>query len=103
GDIIAVGGLTDVIKMTLYRAGDVDLSKTNAQSLAQNLGVGTGAFAGAEAGHGQSVNGGGGAVEYPTGPHGYQKSQTGVETARNADHSTVGMGVFHALGKTFGL
>ena len=99
GDIIFVGRLSDVCKVTFDSLRDIDLGEGHAQRLTQNLGVGAGALCGAEARHCQRYNVLGIAVQNLAGAHGHQQGQTTVQPAGDADHPAFGVGMLHPLGK----
>ena len=103
GDIVGLRVLANVRKMAVDGVGDVDLGKADTQRLAQNFGVGAGAFSGAEAGHRQGYNFFRVAVQHLAGTHGHQQSQTAVQSAGDAQHGALGVGMLDALGEALRL
>ena len=103
GHVVAGGVLPDVGKMALHCGGDVDFTESDPKRVTENLGIGASSLAGAEAGHGDGVDGIGRHPQHPAGPHRHQQCQAGVQPARDAHHRAFGMGVFHPLGQALRL
>ena len=97
GDVVVGHGLADVLEVDLHRPADVDGLEGAAQPLGQQYRVGLGAVGGAEAGHGDGDDVGGGAAEHLHGHRRDEDGQGGVQAAGEAHHRRLGVGVLQPL------
>ena len=97
GDGQVIHGLADVPEVDLHRVADVHGVERRADALGQDLGVGLGPAGGAEAGHGHGQDIRHGPVQHGHGPGGDEQGQGRVQSAGQAHHRRLGVGVGQAL------
>ena len=97
GDGLVLHGLADVGEVLFHRLADIDLHEIRAQLHGQQFRVGTGAFGGAEAGHGDGQDALPVPAQHIEGQGGNQDGKGGVQPAGQPHHGAGGVGVLQPL------